>query len=123
MKLGPCQAVEIVLHVSLRPDSCTYNLTKGAGNKTAFELFSQSRYLIISTFPAFERYTFIEQNTTPMKYPSVAVKAVSIILFQPVNKAIWISSKGFGGFDSYKSHDVKQNFRSVPKHMRCDSRQ
>lgn len=46
-----------------------------------------------------------------------------MILFQPVNKAIWISSEGFGGFDSYKSHDVKQNFRSVPKHMRCDSQQ
>lgn len=46
-----------------------------------------------------------------------------MILFQPVNKAIWISSEGFGGFDSCKSHDVKQNFRSVPKHMQCDSRQ
>lgn len=123
MKLGPCQAAEIVLHVGLRSDSCAYELTKGAGNKTAFELFSQSRYLIISTFPAFERYTFIKQKTTPTKYPSVAVKAVSMILFQPVNKAIWISSEGFGGFDSYKSHDVKQNFRSVPKHMQCDSRQ
>lgn len=123
MKLGPCQAAEIVLHVSLRADSCAYELTKGAGNKTAFELFAESRYLIISTFPAFERYTFIKQKTTPTKYPSVAVKAASMILFQPVNKAIWISSEGFGGFDSYRSHDVKQNFRSVPKHMQCDSRQ
>lgn len=94
-----------------------------AGNKIAFELFSQSRYLIISTFQAFERYAFIKQKTTPTKYPSVAVKAVSMILFQPVNKAIWISSEGFGGFDSYKSHDVKQNFRSVPKHTQCDNRQ
>lgn len=94
-----------------------------AGNKIAFELFSQSRYLIISTFQAFERYAFIKQKTAPTKYPSVAVKAVSMILFQPVNKAIWISSEGFGGFDSYKSHDVKQNFRSVPKHTQCDSRQ
>lgn len=123
VKLGPCQAAEIILHVTLRSDSCAYELTKGAGNKTAFELFSQNRYLIISTFQAFEHYAFIKQKTTPTKYPSVAVKAVSMILFQPVNKAIWISSEGFGGFDSYKSHDVKQNFRSVPKHMQCDSRQ
>lgn len=102
--------------------SCIWT-NERAGNKIAFELFSQSRYLIISTFQAFERYAFIKQKITPTKYPSVAVKAVSMILFQPVNKAIWISSEGFGGFDSYKSHDVKQNFRSVPKHMQCDSRQ
>lgn len=107
MKLGPCQAVEIVPHVSLRSDSRAYELRKGAGNKPALELFSQSRYLITSTFPASERCAFIKQKTTPTKYPSVAVKAVSMIPFQPVNKAIWISSQGFGGFDFYKSHDVK----------------
>lgn len=119
MKLGPCQAAGLILHVKLISDSYAHKQTKWVGNKTVFELFSQSRYLIISTFPTFKCYTYINQRTTPTKYPLVAVKAASMILFQPVNKAIWIPSTWFlvllfmKVMMSNKTLDQAQNICSV----------